>query len=240
MVNELDKHINAYNNDFAYALDNNLMLNWYPKRIIKKGIGNSILELGIGHGYTSLLFSDYVKKHVIIEGSSLVIDKFLSENKTREHLHITNTYFEEFSTNEKFDAIIMGFVLEHVDNPYLILSKFKEFLKPNGKCYIAVPNGTALNKRIGFAAGLITDMKALTKADYELGHKRIYDVASISDEVIRSGYKIISTEGIFLKAITTEQMLKLNFSNEILQGMLEVGIDYPELCAAVLIEAEVA
>lgn len=239
-MNDLNKHIGAYENDFAYALDNNLMLNWYPKRVLKKGIGDSILELGIGHGYTSMLFSNHVNKHVIVEGSNLVIDKFLNENNASKHLEIVNTYFEEFSTNEKFDAIIMGFILEHVEDPYLILNKFKEFLKPGGKCYIAVPNGTALNKRIGLAAGLLTDMKALTKADYDLGHRRIYDVDSISNEVIRSGYKIMSVEGIFLKAITTEQMIKLNLSDEILQGMLEVGIDYPELCAAILIEAEVA
>jgi hypothetical protein len=40
-----------------------------------------------------------------------------------------------------------------------------------------------------------------------------------------------------LKPITTQQMLDLNLSEAILQGMLKVGIGYPELCNSLLMQA---
>jgi hypothetical protein len=43
-------------------------------------------------------------------------------------------------------------------------------------------------------------------------------------------------EGIYLKPFTTRQMLSLNFSDEILDALCKVGIDYPELCCGILAE----
>ena len=54
--------------------------------------------------------------------------------------------------------------------------------------------------------------------------------------VLSCGYKISTIEGIFLKPITTDQITKLNLGLEVLQGMLKVGVDYPELCNAILME----
>ncbi len=42
MMNEstadrLDGYVDAYRPEFTYALDNDLILNWYPHRIVEKG-----------------------------------------------------------------------------------------------------------------------------------------------------------------------------------------------------------
>lgn len=232
---QLDKYSNAYKDTFDYALDNELMLKWYPKRVINKVEGDSLLELGIGHGYTTLFFSKYFKKHVVLDGSQQIIEDFKKNNDVNG-IEIVNTYFEDYETDEKFDVIVMGFVLEHVDNPSGILNKFKRYLKPEGKIFIAVPNSDTLNKRFGFEAGLVKNMKALTKADLALGHQRIFDVNSLKKMCIESGFEIENIEGIFLKPITTNQIKELNLSKEILDSMLVVGVDYPELCAAILME----
>lgn len=238
-TNELDTYAGAYNDDFAYALDNELMLNWYPKRILNRVKKGSLLELGIGHGYTTTLFSKTFSRHVVLDGSKDIIAKF-KENNSEIQTEIIETYFEEFETTEKFDVIIMGFILEHVDDPELILKKYRNFLSDDGVLFITVPNSEALNKRFGFLAGIIEDTKTLTKADLELGHKRIYDLDSLRAVCIKSGYTIVKEEGIFLKPITTNQIKTLKLSKEILEAMLIAGIDYPELCAAMLVEAKKA
>jgi len=56
----LDNYMNAYHNSFKYSLDNKLMLNWYPERVAKRMNNGSLLELGIGHGYTVNKFHDVV------------------------------------------------------------------------------------------------------------------------------------------------------------------------------------
>lgn len=42
------------------------------------------------------------------------------------------------------DAVLMGFLLEHVTRPEVFLMEAARVLKPGGWCYIAVPNGRCL------------------------------------------------------------------------------------------------
>ena len=57
MDNILDSHVAAYEGQNQYDFDNNIMLNWYPYRIIKfTRDAKSILELGLGHGFTAKIF----------------------------------------------------------------------------------------------------------------------------------------------------------------------------------------
>jgi 2-polyprenyl-3-methyl-5-hydroxy-6-metoxy-1,4-benzoquinol methylase len=234
----LDDFKGAYEDSFPYALDNRLMLNWYPQRILFHAKGDSLLELGIGHGYSSIRLSQHFKRHVIVEGSREIIEKF-RRNSGVDLIETVHCYFEEYTTEEKFDVIVMGFVMEHVDDPYFILERFKHYLKPEGSIFISVPNSLALNKRIGFEAGMIDDFDALSKADLALGHKRLFTVDSVKALIESANCRVKRMEGIFLKPISTEQIHELGLSEDILQAMLRVGINYPELCVGILCEAEV-
>ena len=53
-----------------------------------------------------------------------------------ETLNITD--FVDFSNF--FDFIVFGDVLEHLQNPYLVVKKILTLLKPDGKCIISLPN----------------------------------------------------------------------------------------------------
>lgn len=232
---ELNDYFNAYGDDFAYALDNNLILNWYPKRIVEKKAGSSLLELGIGHGVTTSYFSKHFDRHVVIDGSSKIIEAF-KQNNPQLNTEIVCTFFESFETNEKFDQIVMGFVLEHVDDPRLILTRYKNFLKPGGKLSVTVPNAEALNKRIGYEAGLITDLFALGPGDLELGHQHLFSIESLRKLMRECGYAEVNLEGLFLKPLTTKQLKTLKLSNEVLTAMMKIGVEYPELSVGLLME----
>nr|WP_211612868.1 class I SAM-dependent methyltransferase [Paraburkholderia haematera] len=66
----------------------------------------------------------------MLEGSPAVMRNF-REKHPSTRAKIIETYFEEFSTEERFDVIVMGFILEHVDDhPLLILRRFRTFLAP--------------------------------------------------------------------------------------------------------------
>ena len=237
MTNYLDKFADAYQND-PYAIDNRLILNWYPERILKLAQGDSLLELGLGHGYTSLKFNKKFTRHVVIEGSEEIITQF-NQKVGPNKIEIIRTYFEDYETEEKFDLIVMGFVLEHVEDPSLVLQKFKQFLNSNGSIFITVPNYEALNKRLGYEAGLIKNIEELSQADLKQGHRRLFTVESLKSLVTSNGFSVKTVEGLFLKPITTQQIIKLNLSEEILQAMLKVGVNYPELCVGILMEIKI-
>src|SRR5208282_1346221 len=130
---------------------------------------------------------------------------------------IIETYFESFEGEERFDVIVMGFILEHVDKPAEILARYRRFLAPNGTLFATVPNMESMNRRLGHLAGLLPDLGALSENDLLLGHKRYYTVNSLKVELRDAGYNVERVEGIYLKPITTLQLISLNLGANIIE-----------------------
>lgn len=238
VVRNLDNESSEYQDDAKTSFENNLILNWYPQRVLNRiDREKSILELGIGHGYTPVWFSQASSRHVVIDGSTVVIDRF-RENNPEYAGEIVFSFFEEFQTTEAFDYIVMGFVLEHVDDPLVILKKFKNFLKVDGKIFIAVPNGKSLNRRLGLSMGIVDDIYSLNENDLALGHKRQYCTDTLRADVEASGLVVTHVEGIYLKPFPLHVLQSIESAEENFQALMEVGIDFPQLCVAILLEAE--
>lgn len=237
MTRDLDLEATEYTPAGATYTENDLMLHWYPPRITSRLDSNaSILELGLGHGFTAAHFNAYARRHVILDGSPLVIARYRQAHPECNS-DIIETFFERFDTAERFDAIVMGFVLEHVDDPAAVLTRYRKFLKPNGALFVAVPNAKSLNRRLGLEMGLIDDIYALNANDHALGHQRQYCVDSLRAQVERCGYRIEHIEGIYLKPLPLKVLLGLENSEANMQAMLRVGVDFPELCVAILLQA---
>lgn len=236
MKNDLDQFVKAYEGDIQYDFDNQILLNWYPKRIITfVDPDNSLLELGLGHGYSTNLFSCYFKSHKVLDGSKAVIENFTKKYPDCK-AEIIETYFEEYETDEKFDVIVMGFILEHVDDPVLIMSKYKRLLKPGGKLYVAVPNAEVLNRRLGNLAGLLPNIQEMSENDHVLGHQRYYTMNELVVDINNAGFSVNRMEGIYLKPLMTSQMISLNLDEKLIDALCEVGISYPELSCGLLAE----
>ena len=77
MDNILDSHVGAYEGTNLYDFDNNIQMDWYPKRVIEhtKNL-TSMLELGLGHGISTDLFSAHFDRYLVIDASKAVIDNF--------------------------------------------------------------------------------------------------------------------------------------------------------------------
>ena len=237
MKNELDAHLAAYTGENIYDFDNEIQLKWYPERVIQFSKGaSSLLELGLGHGIATKAFDRQFKRHVVVEASSSVIRNFRQRFPDAK-VEIVEHYFEKFDTAERFDVIVFGYILEHVSDPVQILKQFRNFLAPGGRMFVTVPNAEVLNRRLGHLAGLLPDMKQLSEHDLLLGHKRYYTLVSLRKDIEHAGCTIMHLEGIYLKPLSTSQMLSLNLDEKIIRALCMAGIDYPELCCSILAEA---
>ncbi len=236
MTDSLDKHIKAYEGQSIYDFDNEILLNWYPQRITRlANHARSVLELGLGHGFSTDLFSKHFERHVVLEGSPAVVANF--KRRFPDHrAQIVETLFEAFASDERFDVIALGFVLEHVNSPAEILTRYKNFLAIGGRMFVAVPNAEALNRRLGQLAGLLPDLEALSQYDTLLGHQRYYTVDSLTRAITSAGCRVERMEGIYLKPFATNQMISLNLDQRIISALCETGIGYPELCCGLLAE----
>jgi SAM-dependent methyltransferase len=242
MQENLNTFKNAYNTGFKFYDENQWYLNQYSKYLIntvKKKSFKSILSLGVGFQAVSqsivYLFESQLDKYCIVEGSIDIIEKFKKEHNTGK-IELVHSYFEDFNTTEKYDAIEMGFVLEHVDNPQLIINRFKEFLNPDGVIFISVPNAKSLHRLIGNKAGLLQNMYELSDYDLQLGHKRYFDLDILIQLILSCGLKVISKKGLMLKPITGKQIETLNWDATIIDALMDIGEEYPEISNCIYIE----
>lgn len=236
MKKQLDDFAQAYAGNVIYDFDNQILLNWYPKRIVQLiGKAGSLLELGLGHGFSSQVFREHCDKYTILEGSPSVIANF-NQHHPGFSARIIEAMFEEFDTDERFDVIVMGFVLEHVDSPVEIMARYRRFLAPSGRMFVAVPNAEAMNRRLGHLAGFLPDLFQLSDNDRALGHQRLYSVGSLKRDVAEAGGRVVRMEGIYLKPLTTGQLLSLKMDESVFGAMCELGIQYPDLSCGLLAE----
>lgn len=241
-MKEINQNKEAYQKNNLFDFDNSLVLHYYPQRIVdilsmrglKRG---SLLELGLGHGYSAETFFSLFDDYTILDGDPDIIAQF-KENHPSMGIHIVETYFETFEDTKKYDVIVAGYVLEHVNDPEGVLYKYKNFLKKDGRMFITVPNATSMHRQLGHIAGDLPDMMTLSKTDIELGHKRYFTVESLKELVKKAGFSVVSIEGMFLKPVTTSQMLSLNFEQKYLDAFCVLGRDYPELSSSILMECK--
>jgi SAM-dependent methyltransferase len=240
--NDLDGHT-GYRSDFKFHEENLQMLGWYAERFVMalgRAGARSLLSLGVGHQVVVRRILDQMGKglesYTVVEGSSARIAELAASSVLPEGVRLVESFFETYVAPEPIDAIEMGFVLEHVDDPLEILTRYAAFLRPGGLLVVVVPNARSLHRLVGHEAGFLDDVYRLSPQDLELGHQRYFDLASIRELVERAGLRILRTEGVFLKCVTTAQLEALRLSAEVLRGFFQVGIAFPEICNAVYLE----
>jgi SAM-dependent methyltransferase len=242
----LDAHVEAYERDSPYYEENRIVAVAYAERIgryVREHRSKSVLSLGIGHADVARvilgqLTGGSLTRYLIVDGAPRLIAAFKETvDPMPSGLELLEGYFESFEYPRRFDVIEAGFILEHVDDPGLILRRLHRFLAPSGRLFIAVPNARSLHRLLGYHAGLLDDLYALSEADHALGHKRYFDAASLTELVVRSGYRVAEKGGLLLKPFTTAQMRMLELAPEVWQALLTVAAGLPEISNAICIEA---
>ena len=239
----IEQDSTAYMPGFRFYDDNLRLLHASLEQMVRRTRdleGFSLLSLGVGHRVTvqGLLdrLGDRLVEHVIVEGSESIIELFRREMDVPSHIRLEQAYFETFETDRRFDVIEMGFVLEHVVDPGLVLKRFSRFLAPGGRIMIAVPNAHSLHRLVGYKAGLMEDVHSLSQADRELGHRHYFDPKSITELVEACSLRVVGRAGLMLKPFTSEQLASLHLGDDIVRAMDEVGFDHPDICNGIFLE----
>lgn len=240
----IDQDNAAYVPGFQYYEDNIRLLRAGLEQILRRTAyldRFTMLSLGVGHRHTvkGLIdgLGDRLARYVIVEGSADIIDLLRREVALPPQVALEQAYFEEFETDQRFDVIEMGFVLEHVNDPELVLRRFRRFLAPGGRIMVAVPNADSLHRTIGHAAGLLPDVHDLSPADVALGHRRYFDPRSLDALLAACGLEVVGRAGLMLKPLTSAQLASLQLDARVVDAMDEIGFGLPDICNAIFVEA---
>lgn len=230
---------------FPFLDENILMLDQYSERLLRTVRDHklrTLLSLGIGYETVTeklvgaVLRQDLLQ-YTVVEGSNAIIAGFRPKVPAGLPIDIRDCLFEEFAPDQRFDAIEMGFVLEHVDDPRRIVQRYRGFLNPGGVLFVAVPNARSLHRLIGHAAGLLADIYALSDADRRLGHQRYFDNDRLTGLLNECGFRIARREGMLLKPLTTSQLRSLQLPVPVWRALCTVATDLPDIANAIYVEA---
>lgn len=205
-------------------------LNWLKSFKLK---GSRFLELGYGDGLVTDFLSKSECNLTLIEGSGILHKEAQLKYPNINCIH---TLFEDFSPCDKFDLILAAHVLEHLDDPKIILSKFREWLAPGGVIIVVVPNQNSLHRQLAVDMGIQETLDALSPRDLLVGHKRVYSLSELKNQLVSSGFKIVDEKGFFIKILPNSMML--NFDLKLLWSLNKVAENMPpELLANIAVVA---
>lgn len=227
-------------NERKYAYDFDYWHRDYMVRALSPFFsGTSALELGCYKGEFSKRILKHFNELTIVEGSSILSEhtRQTLQGHENQNYKIICSYFESVELNDKFDAIFLMHTLEHLSNPQEILRRMKTWLKPTGKIFIVVPNANAASRQIAVGMGLISENQAVTKGEYEHGHRKTYALDTLLTELKEAGLTPIQHGGILFKGLANFQMDKAFeqgiIDHKYFEGCYQLGMRYPDLCASI-------
>ena len=113
----------------------------YREALSKERSNISVIEVGCSNGRNiSFPLAEYGYQVTGVDIHTQSID-WANKNNNFSNAAFICQDFSHFSSDEKFDAVILSDILEHVENPLEIIQFSENHLKENGIILICIPNG---------------------------------------------------------------------------------------------------
>lgn len=234
-VNNESDRVEKIASNSRYAQGANGWTTAYSFQVFKRFItGKNLLEMGPAEGVMTEHLAQLPLELTICEGSA----KF-SEDLQRRYpkAKVVNSLFENFKSATQFDNIILGHVLEHVDDPKGLLTNVRSWLSPEGRVICAVPNSRSLHRQAAVMMGLLEQEDALNDADRHHGHRRVYNPESFRAEFYQAGFDIEFFGGYWLKPVSNKQTEE-HWTPQMIQAFMQLGERYPDIAGEIVIVAK--
>ena len=146
-----DDYMNRYMTGLAltsFLWPNHIAIRSFFSEKLPKNMSGSYLEIGPGHGFYMMMAmrDTSYSRFLGIDISPASVDltnRILCDSTfgSFSDYEIVEKDFLNWSTDQKFNAVVMGEVLEHVESPTNFLKKINEFANENAFIYVT----TAIN-----------------------------------------------------------------------------------------------
>jgi 2-polyprenyl-3-methyl-5-hydroxy-6-metoxy-1,4-benzoquinol methylase len=226
---------------YAYSFDYDVIHPYMIKSFEPFFNKGSLLELGCFKGEFTKRFLSYFDDITCVEASDVAIAE--AKKKLGNQLNFVNSLFEKAILPKRYDNIVLTHVLEHLNDPILVLKRInEEWLAPGGRLFLVCPNANAPSRQIAVKMGLITHNSAVTAAEENHGHRCTYSLDTLERDAVGAGLKVIHRSGIFFKALSNFQWDRLLqtdiITKEYLDGCYKLGQQYPNLCSSIFLLCE--
>lgn len=226
---------------YAYGFDFDVMHPYMIKSFEPFFNKGSLLELGSFKGDFTRRFLPYFDDVTCVEASEVAVAQ--AQQKLGDKVTFINSLFEKANLPKRYNNIVLTHVLEHLDDPVLVLKRINdEWLAEGGRFFLVCPNANAPSRQIAVKMGLISHNAAVTPAEAEHGHRCTYTLDTLERDAVAAGLKVVHRSGIFFKALANFQwdlLLQTDIiSKEYLEGCYKLGQQYPDLCSSIFLMCE--
>jgi 2-polyprenyl-3-methyl-5-hydroxy-6-metoxy-1,4-benzoquinol methylase len=205
----LDHFSDAYNFTPPYSQEKkDIILSIYQENIIVTE-NSRVLQMGIGGGYETKRLRQIFDKFDAIDGSLKLIEKYRNLEECRG-INFVHCNFEDYTSISRYDYIFCTYIFEHVEDTVLLLKHIQQnLLSEHGKVFIVVPNCDALSRRIAVEMGALKSLIELTPNDLKHGHRRVYSIETLMEDLRAGGFKVDFITGIVFKILADFQLNEL-------------------------------
>ncbi len=228
-------HLERISNVSLYAAGANAATIKHSFKIAERYLaGDNVLEMGPAEGVMTELLATTGKRMTLVEGSRLFCDDLRRRFPSAKVVH---ALFEEFQPEEQFDNIILGHVLEHVQDPVDILARARHWLRPaTGRLFAAVPNARSLHRQAAVIMGLLPQEDALNEMDHHHGHRRVFNPETYRNAFYQAGLQVEIFGGYWLKPVSNKQ-IETTWTPEMLDAFMQLGERYPDIAGEIYVVA---
>ena len=226
---------------YGYSFDFDVMHPFMLRSFIPFFRKGSLLELGSYKGNFTKRFLPHFEDITCVEASNEAIQ--IAKNELGGEISFVHSLFETAVLPKKYDHIILTHVLEHIDDPIVVLKRINdEWLSDTGRFFLVCPNANAPSRQIAVKMGLISSNAAVTPAEKEHGHRITYSLDTLERDAKKAGLNVVFRSGIFFKALANFQWDRLLgtdiISKDYLEGCYQLGQQYPDLCSSIFLMCE--
>lgn len=207
----------------------------YSLRVAERHfVPGSVLELGPAEGVMTELLAATGRPLTVVEGSA----QFCESLRGRfPQARVVHALFEDFEPGEQYDNILLGHVLEHVQDPVAILHSVSRWLRPTGRLFAAVPNARSLHRQAAVIMQLLPQEDALNAMDIHHGHRRVFNPESFRSAFYQAGLQIDVFGGYWLKPVSNQQ-IEQSWTPQMLDAFMQLGERYPDIAAEIYVVAQ--
>ncbi|WP_350601383.1 glycosyltransferase [Pseudomonas sp. 65/3-MNA-CIBAN-0223] len=155
-----------------------------------------VLEIGAGCGAISRFLGECGAQLLSLEGSPRRASIAASRTRGLPNVTVLAERFDDFKTEEQFDAITLIGVLEYasmfsadVDPAYAMLKRIRGLLKPDGHLFIAIENQLGLKYFAGAPEDHVSVPMYGIEGRYSAGQPKTFGRKELARLIERAGFK---------------------------------------------------
>ncbi len=190
--------------------------------------------MGPAEGVMTELLAALGRRVTAVEASSFFCD---SLKQRFPQIKVANALGEDYEPDAAVEDVVLGHVLEHVEDPVAILTRVRRWMRPGpGRVFAAVPNSRSLHRQAAVVMGLLPREDALNETDKHHGHRRVFNPESFRLAFHEAGLQIEIFGGYWLKPVSNKQ-IEDTWTPEMLAAYMRVGERYPDIAGEIYVVA---